>query len=465
MGIFVGKNTMMRYAKWLILGILLLPIVVISPAMAQETSTCSASTAIFSLNWKNPTLTEVGEYLCSFLFYPDAHSKFPGLTNSAELLHGDVNGDNQPDLIVSDYLYVSVLLWIPEHNQYTLAYENYALHSPRNPASKAALEDWTKDGIPEVIFDSRWAVSGTDIGGDNWLKSIIHCETATCNLVWSGEVADYSYFASAQDGMYLRQSELKLVTEPDGNLVLQKTTTEFETNCSYSCGLNNDLMQSFQDYGPFQVGDSIQSRFVWNGKIFKLADETILQKGYIVDANSDLKAVDSNGRQAIISVEKVESGAAYRGLRDSCQARVDDINVGEAFLCAPNYTQVNWIDLTEDGHVELVVTVFAPLSNGQEFSFHPCANQRLMVYQITENRYQLIASVAGCVVNQDFFGVRIEDIDGDSQPEIISAGQLTTPISDDCKGGFCWYELRKQNDLYKWDGHQFAYWKTIPRAG
>ncbi len=455
----------MRYMKWLIIGIFSLPIVVTSPVMAQQTTACSASTAIFVLNWKNPTLTEVGEYLCSFLFYPDAQSKFPGLTNSAELLQEDVNGDNQPDLIVSDYLYVSVLLWIPDHSQYTLAYENYALHSPRNPASKVTLEDWTNDGIPEIIFDSRWAVSGTDIGGDHWVKSIIHCEVAVCTLAWSDELDTYSYFAGAQDGMYLHQSELKLVTEPDGKLVLQKLTNEFLTNCSYSCKLNDDFIQSFKDYGPFQVSDTIQSRFVWNGKTFEPTDETVVQKGYIVVASSDLEAVNSNGRQAIISVEKVESGAAYRGLRDSCQARVDDINIGEAFLCVPNYTQVKWIDLTGDGHAELVMTVFASLSNGQEFSFHPCANQRLIVYQITENRYQLIANVAGCVVNQDFFGVCIEDMDGDGQPEIISAGHLTTPISDDCKGGFCWYELRKQNDVYKWDGHQFAFWKTIPRPG
>src|SRR5258705_4508499 len=98
MGIFVGRNIMMQCTKWLTIGIFLLVIVVISPAMAQTTSTCSASTAIFSLNWKNPTLAEVGEYLCSFLFYPDAQSKFPGLTNSAELIQEDVSGDNQPDL-------------------------------------------------------------------------------------------------------------------------------------------------------------------------------------------------------------------------------------------------------------------------------------------------------------------------------------------------------------------------------
>ncbi|MEO8612137.1 MAG: hypothetical protein ABI690_29855 [Chloroflexota bacterium] len=452
--------------KWLAIITFLLSIEALSTTTAQtSTLPCSQSNIIGTLNLREPTIEDIQNYLCLFALGDDGQPDSSDLSENTELIYRDVNGDREPDLIVSDYLYVGVLLWLPDRNEYTFAFQTHALHSPRNPASKVSFEDWTDDGIPEIIFDSRWAVSGTDIGGDHWVKSIIHCEVAICMLAWSDELDTYSYFASAQDGMYLRQSELKLITEPDGKLVLQKMTSEFVTDCSYSCKLNNDLIQSFKDYGPFQVSDIVQSRFVWNGKTFEPADETVVQKGYIVDANSDLDAVNSNGRQATISVEKVESGAAYRGLRDSCQVMVDDINVGEAFLCVPNYTQVNWIDLTSDGHAELVVKVFASLLNGQEVSFHPCAYQRLMVYQITENRYQRIANVAGCMTSEDFFGVRLEDVDGDGQPEIVSAGQLTTDLPDDCFGGFCWYELRKQNDIYKWNGHQFAYWETVPRAG
>jgi hypothetical protein len=164
MGIFVRSDIMIRQMKWLTIGIFLLAIVVTSPVMAQRSTTCSVSTAIFTLNWKNPTLTEIGEYLCSFLFYPDSDSEFPGLTNSAVSMQQDVNGDSEPDLIVSDYLYVGILLWSTENDRYSLAYEISKSFCCRNPYSKTSLEDWTNDGTPEVVFDFRELILRETLG-------------------------------------------------------------------------------------------------------------------------------------------------------------------------------------------------------------------------------------------------------------------------------------------------------------
>jgi hypothetical protein len=465
MGIFVRNDVMMRYAKWLMIGIFLLSIEVSLSAKAQiPASPCSQFTIIGTLNWREPTIEAIQNYLCFFALGGEGQPDAPDLSENTELIYRDIDGDKEPDLIVSDYLYVGVFRWLTDRDEYFLDLQIHPPLAPRNPYSKTFFEDWTNDGTSEVIFDVRSAYSGTDIAGDTWTRDVIHCEAAGCNLAWSGELADYFYIASSQDGMSLRQSDLEFIVEPDNKVILLKTTREFAANCPY-CSLNNDPIQSYKDRTfLLRVGDTIQTHFRWNGKTFEQVEETVLQPRYIIEPQSNLDALNLSGRQAIISVEKVGTRNSYEGQRDSCQLTINGDDIGESFLCLPDYTHVDWIDMTQDGENDLLVTVLASGLDSEKFtSFHPCVYQRLLAYQFSQNGYEQIADVSGCMVSEDFFGVRIADMDADGQPEIVSAGELTTHLPDDCFGGLCWYELNKLNDVYKWDGQQFTYWQTIPR--
>lgn len=455
----------MQFMRWLTIGIFLFSIEVFPPAMAQTpVSPCSQSNIIGTLKWREPTIEAIQNYLCFLALGGEGQSDVPDLSENTELIYRDIDGDKESDLIVSDYLYVGIFRWLTDRDEYTSALQIHASHSPRNPASKVSLEDWTNDGTPEVIFDSRSAVGGTDIARDTWLRNIIHCEAKGCNLAWPDELADYFYIASSQDGMSLRQSDLEFISEPDNKLILLKTTREFAANCP-SCSLNNDPIQSYKDLTfLLRVGDTIQTRFRWNGKTFEQVEETVLQPRYIIEPQSNLDALNSSGRQAIITVEKIGTRNSYEGQRDSCQLTINGDGIGESFLCLPNYTQVKWIDITQDGQAELIVTVLASGLDSEKFSsFHPCVYQRLLAYQFFQNGYEQIADVSGCMVSENFFGVQIVDMDADGQPEIVSAGELTTDLPDDCFGGFCWYELNKLNDIYKWDGQQFTFWQTADR--
>jgi hypothetical protein len=54
--------------------------------------------------------------------------------------------------------------------------------------------------------------------------------------------------------------------------------------------------------------------------------------------------------------------------------------------------------------------------------------------------------------------VRLEDVDGDDIPEIIAADNLTTGSYTDN-----WIELNNMDQVYKWNGAQFSFWKNVPR--
>src|SRR5262249_35712683 len=111
----------MQYVKLLPIGIVLLFISVVTSA--QATNRCSVSTPMPALTWRHPTLEEIHDYLCSQPASLEANSHFRELSQRIEITSMDVDGDSESDLIVSDYLYVGVLLWITEQNEYHLAYE------------------------------------------------------------------------------------------------------------------------------------------------------------------------------------------------------------------------------------------------------------------------------------------------------------------------------------------------------
>jgi hypothetical protein len=121
------------------------------------------------------------------------------------------------------------------------------------------------------------------------------------------------------------------------------------------------------------------------------------------------------------------------------------------------------LDITNDSEKEIVIITFSGKwptdTDSNQLSDIDCVHQRLLSYQWINNTAVEIANVAGCVVQSDLYGVRMEDLEGDGQLEIIAAdGWTTEPFcyeSDDAYLG-CWYEFGYHNLIYRWNGSQFA---------
>ena len=85
-----------------------------------------------------------------------------------------------------------------------------------------------------------------------------------------------------------------------------------------------------------------------------------------------------------------------------------------------------------------------------------------MVYQWIGSNLVEVANVAGCVIQSDLFGVRVEDIDMDGQFEILAANIVQKPTCPvDVEEQFhvfaCWRELIFMIEVYGWDGSQFVW--------
>ncbi len=72
-------------------------------------------------------------------------------------------------------------------------------------------------------------------------------------------------------------------------------------------------------------------------------------------------------------------------------------------------------------------------------------HQRMIAYGWTGQIAKQIANIAGCVQDDDLFGVRLIDLDQDGQIEILAAGDGST-----------------EQQAYKWNGEAFVFWSYVP---
>ena len=139
--------------------------------------------------------------------------------------------------------------------------------------------------------------------------------------------------------------------------------------------------------------------------------------------------------------------------------------VGSKFGCKPNFTVVQWQDITNDDQLEIIVTTLSA-DKSQDVSpsedllnEEGCLNQRLLAYQWSQDNIREIANIAGCVVQADLYGVQLKDWDDDGQLEILAADQLTDPATYYSS----WSEPIVEDRIYKWSGVEFTFWKRMPR--
>jgi hypothetical protein len=85
----------------------------------------------------------------------------------------------------------------------------------------------------------------------------------------------------------------------------------------------------------------------------------------------------------------------------------------------------------------------------------------MRIYEWDSGNAKLLVRAEGCVVQEDLFGVRLTDVDGDGVFEILTVG-LPVLSSKLLNGLDQWHDFNRNSQIYKWNGTAFTYWKDLP---
>lgn len=427
---------------------------------------------------RQPSIAEIETYLTELFLMeePSGHV--------IQLIYEDVNGDGEDDLVVSDYLFVGIFIW--EETEYTGSFIYQGYPWKYDPGSRVALEDWTNDGISEVVFDFREDTGGTGVRITDWSRYVIHCQIdgISCKVVWAGQLGSL-YEGYGPGGVSLLQTDVNQVNNDDNPPSLEVVTESFalysqgaipysfpieDGILSYSGGRKIEGSPPFYPIESLKVYTSTLDLFTWNGNEFEWQETQVLKPAEYIDSQATLESTNNQGQTASISV-KPNNDAGLEN--DICQLSIDGNITGLPFGCKDNFTAVDWQDVTGDDESELVITAYSGvyLDAGFEGEYlvpdKDCIHQRMLIFQQENNQWKQIANVTGCIVQSNLYGVRLEDMNDDGQVEILAAnGWFTAPrcysvfsvSAPDGQQDNCWYEVGYQNEVYKWNGTEFVYW-------
>ena len=454
------------------------PTTAVTPTLAPTKTATPLPTETFVQPSSTPTVALSGltnaypsiEEIASALQPHVSEAEYSTLALNGKTFYQDVNGDQQDDLIFQGYASVSVFIWLGEAYSSPFALELSPGHY--FSASKISFEDWTNDGVLELVFDYVEATGGSGLSVDIWEKHIIQCLESQCHPIWEGVTTMLvDEHPVDRNGMAILDSKIRL-TENEGQLWLEQSLNAFTWwadlySSSWLSQLPDSLELSAIDENGiaslyFDTSVVFQRNFLWTGNIFELRTEEITQPPTPLAFPTPIyEATGPNGEIARLHIDYLD----YLYPNKICQLIVQDTLPETKFGCLPDTTAIEWKDITNDGVDEIIVTALSwpysvtsePLTEKDE-----CIHQRLIAYQWDGTSALEIANVNGCVVQADFFGVRLEDIDGDGQVEIIAADKWKT-FPDFTRLGCCWYEFIRSNQVYKWDGGQFVSWQNVPR--
>ncbi|MCP4415160.1 MAG: VCBS repeat-containing protein, partial [Chloroflexi bacterium] len=445
----------------------------------MESIVAATVTPVPPITNQQPSISELGNYLTNLSLEEDVFG------HEIKITYEDVNGDGAVDLVVSDYLFVGVFIWQEDHYTGAFIYQGYPWKY--DPGSRVTLEDWTGDGISEVIFDFRDDTGGTGVRGTDWTRYVIHCQQneITCNVVWAVKSGSF-YEGYGLGGVALLQTDINQVHEFNETPTLEILTESFaiysggiiphssqigDGILSYSGGRKAENSPPYYplELESLKVYTSTLDTYAWNGNEFEWQETTIQKPAMYTDSLAVLESINENNQIAsILAGPNNDAGLK----NDICQLFINGNATGLPFGCKDNFTVVEWRDITGDNKDDLVVVVYSGLYDNAgfqgdgNFTHKNCIHQRALVYQQANSLMKKVADVTGCVVQSDLFGVRFEDIDGDGQVEILAAsGWFTSPrcasvfsaLGADGRQQNCWYEFGYQTEIYKWNGSEFIY--------
>lgn len=422
------------------------PTVQLTAAPTQEIATKAPEpslieTMVPTLTVREPSAIELNAYL---------ETVNPDLcygSSASDIHYQDFSGDGEADLI--DYSYnLVVMVWATDH--YTEPFCLQAGWSRGGPPSAVfAFEDWTGDSTPEIVVDYGRLGGGTGLFISSITRSIVHCTETGCGLVWeapiSSDTDDYN-----TGGLAYSELEMKPIIDSAGKPAIRTVDTGFAIYCCSEWG--SQFTESLN------VFTSTLSTYSWTGSSFELSDEQIVAWAYQITSQAILTA---RGPSNVVATIVARPNYAAGNKNEFCELWVDDKVIGFRFGCRKNFTTVEWKDITGDQQAEIVVVAYSAAypydDEGNELGNENCMHQHLLAYHWSGSDATEIANVTGCVIRQDLYGVRFEDWDNDSQPEILAADWVS---QGQCSDAVCPANL--VDEIYKWNGSRFVFWDNVP---
>lgn len=379
------------------------------------------------------------------------------LEDDARLTYKDLNGDQEPDLIIEDHLQASILIW--QGSRYAPPYSELRLSQEPEACSRVLFEDWTGDQVPELIFDYRSSQGSNTYPDLFWDRTVIHCSATGCREVWSGRLASYGV-DERFGGLDRFETRLERnTTEDRAGFLLRTRMFSF-----YSEGnsLPPEVSLANQVISYLNVYTNTRTSFQWNGLSFEQDVSVIEEPMDQIPGRYQLSADSPEGISAFIIAE---SNGSQDRFNDVCSLYVQDQPAEAPFGCKRNFTTLEWKDVTGDGQAEIVIQALSapnPLDRlGRVMNEVDCPHQRLLVYKWADDQVESLADITGCVAYSSLFGVQIENWqDG---WEIQAVGTIFARPEATRENG-CWYELDPEPEIlvYGWDGEAFSQRTPVP---
>jgi hypothetical protein len=425
-----------------------MPIPIITATPIVTANPTATMTPVPRLTNSQPTLADLQEYLANVpvRFFSEQHNgtlpyegyfqEFP-LSENAEIVYQDVNGNGVDDIILHELQpfpwgrgILLVMTWQADGYGDPLLLVGFAKYDPRH---RFFFEDWTGDGILEMVYDFMSDNGGTGYIEITQTRYLIHCQQ-TCKVAWWKVTGMWEQYYTVG---WTHTAIERFID--DETLNLSVLTESF-----YAPQLQDIHLDK---YNPgFQVLTSTLEIYAWNETRFELVESQILSPAYYSESQPTWTAVNTTGLEAHLVAEFSDEDT-YLPIY-ACTVHIEEVWVSEPFDCDPGFTSVAWRDITGDGQDEIVITTLA------------FRQQRLLAFQWNGVETVPIADVSGDIIRSNLFGVALEDVNGDGRME-IRAAKIDLSQRSFCRyySGFypdeveiCWVEWIFVEDVYKWNG-------------
>ena len=149
-------------------------------------------------------------------------------------VYQDVSGDQVDDLLIYGWDGLLVAVWAEDH--YAPPVRIPAGWSRGGlPDVTVALQDWTGDGVPEIVYDVGLMTGGTGLLISYTTRFLVHCTSRGCAVVWQDTVsADTDDFNTG--GMAQYQIDMRAAIDPDGHPALRIVNDGFSIYCCSDWG-------------------------------------------------------------------------------------------------------------------------------------------------------------------------------------------------------------------------------------
>jgi len=380
------------------------------------------------------------------------------------VIHKDINGDSHDDVIVFNRL--QIVVFLGSERESGLYNPTLFLEEDRYrgiAGSRIQFTDWTFDRSPEIELDQLIVYASGSSESYTWFKTIYQCKYEECHRIWQGWVGSFFHDGNFGGVCIEREFPRPLIASNDHYLI-RSYQEGFDI---YGCGEMSEAIYEVKDHHRIQQG--MVAWYEWNGYEYIFSHEEVASLAQDIPSNSLTYSIGPAGQIAEISILRDLYMVPHT---DSCQIKLNGEILGPSFPCKHNFSRISWEDISGDLRKDLVVTVFSgPNYGSTDDPYVPCSHQHLIAYEIHGNGARKIADVSGCSIDEDLFGVRLEDIDQDGKVEILAAGFPVDENPHDCsyfeddrvyeispdKYETCMYsDFTRSITVYRWNGSVFS---------